>query len=115
VLAGDVAEELGLAEGGSDLDQLDGAGAAVELAGAVLAVLALDCGCSCWTSAALAVRARPGGRLDRHIERMSKEHPGARLHPCRCGAVAVDPGARPDRGGERAHEAPRRSLAAAAP
>jgi hypothetical protein len=41
VLAGDVAHELGrLAEGGSNLDPLGGAGAAVERAGAVLAVLA---------------------------------------------------------------------------
>ncbi|HEU5275123.1 MAG TPA: hypothetical protein VFU97_15790 [Xanthobacteraceae bacterium] len=41
----DVAQALGqLAGGGSNLDPLAGAGAAVELAGAVLAVLALDRG-----------------------------------------------------------------------
>jgi hypothetical protein len=45
VLAGDIAQELGqLGEGGGNLDPLTGAGAAVELAGAVLAVLALDRG-----------------------------------------------------------------------
>jgi hypothetical protein len=42
VLAAAVAQELG--ESGGNLDQLAGAGAAVELAGAVLAVLALDRG-----------------------------------------------------------------------
>jgi hypothetical protein len=50
VLAGDVAQELGqLAEGGN-LDPLGGGGAAVELADAMLAVLALDPRRSCWTS-----------------------------------------------------------------
>jgi hypothetical protein len=45
VIAGDVAQALGrFTEGGGNLDPLAGAGAAVELAGAVLAVLALDRG-----------------------------------------------------------------------
>jgi hypothetical protein len=45
VLVHDVAQELGRrAEGGGNLDPLGGAGDAVALAGAVLAVLALDRG-----------------------------------------------------------------------
>jgi hypothetical protein len=45
VIAGDVAQALGrFTEGGGNLDPLAGAGAAVELTGAVLAVLALDRG-----------------------------------------------------------------------
>jgi hypothetical protein len=45
VLAGDVAQALGqLPEGGGNLEQLVGAGAVVELAGPVLAFLALDRG-----------------------------------------------------------------------
>ena len=45
-LVRDIAQELGvLAEGSGNLDPLAGAGAAVALADAVLAVLALDRGC----------------------------------------------------------------------
>jgi len=91
VLARDVAQELGqLAEGGSNLDQLAGAGAAVGLAEAVLAVPALDRGARAGRRPRAARRAVQAvavvGAHDLELELAGD------LDPARCGARLADRG-----------------------
>ena len=83
MLAGDVAQALGqLSKGGGNLDPLGGAGEAVALAGAVLAVLALDPRRSCWTSprrcsASAAVAVVGAHDLDAELELTGELDPGS--------------------------------------